>query len=163
MGWSYAVCEETRLVPCPALVPSGKALPSEEVHVPPSPRGAQEAGPNPTGPHLPGSRSWLKESYSSLGLFAGQAVCVELYNKSLLLLNWPGDSQRQSYRAFFMFWMIYPCFTCPPLLCEVRFGHSSSVPCTGFKAQQFQIMPQFAPIVFFANTWLKSVAFAQGS
>lgn len=58
-------------------------------------------------------------------LFAG-IICksgslyVELYNKSLLLLNWPSDSQRQSYRAFFMFWMIYPCFTCPPLLCESR-------------------------------------------
>lgn len=58
-------------------------------------------------------------------LFAG-IICksgrlyVELYNKSLLLLNWPSDAQRQSYRAFFMFWMIYPCFTCPPLLCESR-------------------------------------------
>lgn len=77
-------------------------------------------GPTPQAPTCQVHGAGLKRHTLHFDyLQVRQSVCVELFNKSLLLLNWPGDSQRQSYRAFFMFWMIYPCFTCPPLLCEV--------------------------------------------
>lgn len=83
------------------------------------PWGAQEAGPDPTSTHLPGSPSWLKESYSLLGLFASQAGCT--WNYTINLCFYWTDPVSHRDRAIELFscseWFI---LASPALLCFVR-------------------------------------------
>lgn len=103
-----------------------------------SPWGAQEAGPNPTSTHLPGSWSWLQESYSSLCLFAGQAVClcgtIQQISAFIELTRWFRDRAIELFSCSEWFILASPALLCfvtseiwTPLFCALYWFQSPTI------------------------------------